>query len=47
MSWWLWALLGLAMSALELATGGFFLIFFGVAALFVGVFTALNLHRTP
>src|SRR6476469_294882 len=47
MSWWLWALLGLAMSALELATGGFFLIFFGVAALFVGVFTALDLTGPP
>ena len=47
MSWWLWALLGLAMSALELVTGGFFLIFFGVAALFVGVFTALNLTGPP
>src|SRR3954453_3636825 len=47
MLWWLWALLGLAFSALELATGGFFLIFFGVGALFVGLFTALNLTGPP
>jgi len=38
MTWWLWILLGLALSALELTTpGGFYLIFFGVGALFTGV----------
>src|SRR5262245_24735246 len=47
MAWWLWALLGLALSALELATGGFFLIFFGVGAIFVGLFTALDLTGPP
>jgi membrane protein implicated in regulation of membrane protease activity len=47
MSWWLWALLGLALSALELATGGFFLIFFGVGAIFIGLFTALGLTGPP
>ena len=38
MTWWLWAALGLVLGAIELATpGGFFVIFFGVAALVVGV----------
>lgn len=37
MAWWLWMALGLGLIALELATpGGFFIIFFGVAALIVG-----------
>jgi inner membrane protein len=43
MPWWLWILLGLALSALELVSSGFFLIFFGVGALFVGLLTALGL----
>jgi membrane protein implicated in regulation of membrane protease activity len=47
MAWWLWALLGLALSALELATGGFYLIFFGIGGLFVGMFTALDLTGPP
>ena len=47
MAWWLWALLGLALSALEVATGGFFLIFFGIGAIFIGLFTALNLTGPP
>jgi len=37
MPWWLWITAGVVLAALELATpGGFFLIFFGVAALVVG-----------
>jgi membrane protein implicated in regulation of membrane protease activity len=37
MTWWLWISLGLVLVAVELATpGGFFVIFFGVAALLVG-----------
>ena len=48
MAWWLWLLLGLVLSALELAAfGGFYLIFFGVGAFFVGVFTALDLTGPP
>jgi membrane protein implicated in regulation of membrane protease activity len=43
MSWWLWILLGLVLSALELVSSGFFLIFFGVGALFLGLLTALGL----
>jgi membrane protein implicated in regulation of membrane protease activity len=38
MTWWLWAALGLVLGAIELATpGGFFVVFFGVAALVVGL----------
>lgn len=38
MTWWFWVALGLVLSAIELATpGGFFIIFFGVAALAVGL----------
>ena len=38
MIWWYWILLGLVLAAIELATpGGFFFIFFAVAALFVGL----------
>ena len=37
MPWWSWVVLGLALAAIELATpGGFFIIFFGIAALAVG-----------
>jgi len=36
MTWWIWALVGLALLAVELITpGGFFAIFFGIAALVV------------
>ncbi len=38
MSWWYWILLGLALGAIELATpGGFFVIFFALAAVVVGL----------
>ena len=37
MSWWVWILLGLAFMGLEVATGTFVLLFFGVAALAVGI----------
>jgi membrane protein implicated in regulation of membrane protease activity len=38
MTWWWWVALGLILGAIELATpGGFFVIFFGVAALAVGL----------
>jgi membrane protein implicated in regulation of membrane protease activity len=44
MDWWLWIALGLALTVAELATpSGFFIIFFGLAGLTVGVLTALNL----
>jgi membrane protein implicated in regulation of membrane protease activity len=38
MSWWLWVVLGLILAAIELATpGGFFVIFFGISAVAVGL----------
>jgi membrane protein implicated in regulation of membrane protease activity len=44
MTWWFWIVLGLALSALELATpGGIFIIFFGVAALVVGLLALVGL----
>jgi inner membrane protein len=38
MQWWHWAVLGLVLGLFELATpGGFFIIFFGVGAILVGL----------
>ena len=43
-SWWLWLLLGFLLLALELMTpGGFYVFFFGVGAIAVGLLTALGL----
>src|SRR6478735_639736 len=37
MTWWFWIVLGLALSAIELATpGGFVIVFFGAGAILVG-----------
>jgi len=42
--WWQWLALGLVLITLELASsGGFYIIFFGVAALAVGVLRLVNL----
>jgi inner membrane protein len=47
MSWWIWVTLGLALAAIELATpGGIFIIFFGIAALVVGVLALSGLVTT-
>jgi len=44
MTWWLWLLAGLALLGFEMLTpGGFFTIFFGVAALIVGVLARFGL----
>lgn len=44
MIWWYWLLLGLALLAVEIITpGGFYLLFFGLAALAVGGVTGLGL----
>jgi membrane protein implicated in regulation of membrane protease activity len=41
MIWWIWLLLGFLLLALELLTpGGFYLLFFGVAAIGVGLLSA-------
>lgn len=42
MNWWLWLAAGLALVVAELATSGFFIIFFGLGALTVGVLVGLN-----
>ena len=43
MTWWLWVVVGLILLALEMATpGGFFIAFFGVAALLVGLLTGMH-----
>ena len=47
MPWWLWILVGAALLAAEMATpGGFFALFFGVAALVVGLLARLHLVRS-
>ena len=54
MNWWMWAALGLVLAAAEILTpGGFFVIFFGLAALvvallaFVGLAEALSFQILP
>jgi membrane protein implicated in regulation of membrane protease activity len=39
MFWWQWVIFGLMLAGLEVATGGFFLIFFGAGGLLVGALT--------
>lgn len=47
MIWWYWVLLGLVLAAIELATpGGFFFIFFAVAALLVGLVEVAGILET-
>ena len=44
MIWWYWILLGLVLAAIELATpGGFFFLFFAIAALIVGLLEVVGL----
>ena len=44
MSWWLWLLVGMGLLLLELITpGGFFIFFFGVGAVIVGVLAVLGI----
>jgi inner membrane protein len=43
MPWWLWLLFGLVLAVLELLSpGGFYLIFFGVAAILIGLLGAIG-----
>ena len=47
MTWWYWLVLGLVLIALEMATsGGFYIIFFGVAAVAVSLLAATDLVAT-
>ncbi len=44
MTWWLWIVLGLLLAAVEiLVPGGFFIIFFGAAAIITGVLASFGL----
>ena len=44
MTWWLWMVLGAVLAAVEIATpGGFFVIFFAVAAFLVGALVRFGL----
>lgn len=46
MTWWWWIILGLVLAAIELATpGGFFVAFFGVSALVVGLMELIGLRQ--
>ena len=46
MAWWMWVLAGFVLLGLELGTpGGFFLAFFGVAAIVVGGLTAAGIAQ--
>ncbi|HLN87182.1 MAG TPA: NfeD family protein [Candidatus Limnocylindrales bacterium] len=43
MEWWIWLLLGLLLLLAELVTpGGFYIIFFGVGAIIVGILTGFQ-----
>jgi len=48
MQWWHWAVLGLGLGLLELATpGGFFIVFFGVGALLVAALSLAGIAGPP
>jgi membrane protein implicated in regulation of membrane protease activity len=48
MEWWIWLLAGLLLLLAELVTpGGFYIFFFGIGALVVGVLAGLNLAGPP
>ncbi|HEX5648009.1 MAG TPA: NfeD family protein [Nitrospira sp.] len=47
MTWWYWLFLGLILAGAEmLSPGGFYLLFFGIAALIVGALAGLNIVQT-
>lgn len=48
MAWWLWLLLGLILLGAEMASpGGFYVIFFGVAALLIGALGGAEVLVSP
>jgi membrane protein implicated in regulation of membrane protease activity len=48
LSWWYWLLLGFGLLLLELITpGGFFVFFFGVGAIIVGLLASVGLSGSP
>lgn len=47
MTWWYWLFLGLVLAGAEmLSPGGFYLLFFGIAALIVGTLAGLDVAQT-
>lgn len=47
MTWWYWLFLGLVLAGAEmLSPGGFYLLFFGIAALIVGTLAGLDVVQT-
>ena len=47
MSWWVWLLIGFVLLLLELMTpGGFYMFFFGVGAIVVGLLALLGIPQT-
>ena len=48
MAWWIWVVAGLVLLGLEALTpGGFFILFFGVGAVVVGVLAGAGLLESP
>jgi inner membrane protein len=48
MDWWIWIVLGLVLLLGELVTpGGFYILFFGVAAITVGILAGFNIAGPP
>ncbi|MEP6914704.1 MAG: NfeD family protein [Acidobacteriota bacterium] len=45
--WWHWLAVGLALCALESVSGGFYVLFFGIAALVVGVLSLAGIAGPP
>lgn len=43
MTWWIWVVLGLVLMAAELFTAGFFVFFFGVGGVIVGILARFGL----
>lgn len=47
MTWWYWLFIGLILAGIEMISpGGFYLLFFGIAALIVGGLTGLSIVET-
>jgi membrane protein implicated in regulation of membrane protease activity len=48
MDWWIWIVLGLMLVLGELVTpGGFYILFFGIAAIVVGILAGFNVAGPP
>jgi inner membrane protein len=44
MEWWIWIVLGLVLLLGEVVTpGGFYILFFGIGAIFVGILAGFNI----